>query len=324
MIYPGRIPGRVRLGMSAPKDEWADRQRQVGAVFARRIFCNPISDNESGLVTAMGSNVLCLVSFKVNPYSWDQAAAGAADAQLHSRCAELAATGIPSAVVVQHEPSGDGDPATWATIQDRAERIVHQYPLLAFAVNVNGFFFKAKGGRTDAQIAQYLPPSLLERVDVTTADFYQNDGSLVSDMLPRFVAWADRVGVTELGIGEIGTYTVEEMDACLGFILERPDRFGIVCWFNSDENSRADWSLDDGDPRLASFRAWLAKSAPPQPDPRDARIADLTTQVSALQSTLARAQADAAAAAGRAQTAETEATGLRARIGDAIETLTLP
>jgi hypothetical protein len=312
MTYPGRIPGRVRIGMTAPLASYSARLADVGQVYAQRIFCTALDDDEVLAISAAAqAGRLPIVSFKVG--DWAKAASGAVDSQAGAALDRLA--GIGSVVVAfHHEPSGDGTPADFAAMQTRLLPFARKRGL-GTALILNGFWWGAKGGYTDEQIAAYLPDMSL--VDVVAADCYESDRNQVTDLFARFLAWADRAGVRELGVGEWGCRTADGITAAGKVLLENASRFGWACYFNSPRNSREDWTLS-GD-RLAAFQALRDASIPA--DPRDAQIADLTTQVGSLQASLAQAQADTAAAAGRAQSAASEVAELQAKIAAAIADL---
>jgi hypothetical protein len=321
-MYPGRIPGRVRIGMTAPLASYSARLADVGQVYAQRVFCTALDDDEVLAISAAAqAGRLPIVSFKVG--DWAKAASGAVDSQAGAALDRLAGIG-PVVVAFHHEPSGDGTPADFAAMQARLLPLARARGL-STALILNGFWWGAKGGYSDAQIGAYLPDLAL--VDVVAADCYESDRNTVADLFTRFLAWADRAGVRELGVGEWGCRTADGITAAGQVLLANQDRFGWACYFNSPRNSREDWTLS-GD-RLAAFQALRDASTPPEPeptptpepDPRDAQIADLTAQVTGLQASLAQAQADTAAAVGRAQTAETLAAGLQAKITAAIADL---
>lgn len=316
MTYPGRLPGQVRIGMSCPLADYPARLAETGPVMAQRIFCTGLDDDETPAVAdAVRSGRLPVVSFKVG--DWTQAASGAVDAAVDKALTALAAVG-PVAVAFHHEPSGDGTPSAWAAMNARLLPKVQQKGLASAAI-VNGFWFGTRGGLTDTQIRDYLPAQVLAAADVVAADCYESDRNQVADLFEGFLAWADRAGVAELGIGEWGTYTAQGLTDAGQVLLEHADRFGFACWFNSVRNSRADWLLT-GD-RLAAFQALRDASVPKPTDPRDARIADLTAQVDMLRQTLAQETAAAVAAEGRAQTAEADNVTLRAKITTARDAL---
>lgn len=308
MTYPGRIPGRVRIGMTAPLASYSARLADVGVVAAQRIFCTSLDDDETPAITAAAqAGRLPIVSFKVG--DWAKAASGAVDSQAGAALDRLAGIG-PVVVAFHHEPSGDGAGADYAAMQTRLLPLARQRGL-GTSLILNGFWWGAKGGLSDAQIAAYLPDMSL--VDVVAADCYESDRNTVADLFTRFLAWADRAGVTELGVGEWGCRTADGITAAGKVLLEHADRFGWACYYNSPRNSREDWTLS-GD-RLAAFQALRDASVPADPvDPRDRQIADLAAQVDMLQQTLAQETTAAAAAEGRAQTAEADNAALRAKI----------
>ena len=94
------------------------------------------------------------------------------------------------------------------------------------------------------------------------ADTYQggttaNPGENAGVKITRLSAWADRVGVERLGLGEYNGLDAASITAAGNAILA-DDRFVFAAIFNSSNNNRAgvDWTLT-GD-RLTAFKATVA------------------------------------------------------------------
>lgn len=276
------IPPRTLIGMSSPVDEWDQRVAETGPVDARRVFGADLLHMGPGMGLA-ASEVKAgrypILSFKVPGNDWAGVAAGKYDHQLYGLRDRLAA--IPGRVFVtlHHEPCGDGTPSDYAAMQRHALRILRVPVNVDAGVIVNGFWWSSHprqstavchNGMTDAQIARWLPASVLTLAEVVAADTYQAGtttapGEGAAPKIANLSRWATRVGVNRLGIGEYNGLTAASITAAGDAILRDP-RFVFGAIFNSDRNNRdgVSWLLT-GD-RLEAFKATLAKSRQ-QPSP---------------------------------------------------------
>lgn len=257
----------VLIGMSAPRDQWDQRLSEVGSVDSRRIF-STLSSPDWAISTAhseAAAGRMSILSFKVPNNDWVGTAQGAYDPQLQDLTSRLDAVDGKVFVTLHHEPMGDGSPSDYAAM------LSHALPILSAPDNVdagpivNGFWWSAQAqGLTDAEIAQWLTPDVLAKSDIVAADTYQggttaDPGEEAAVKIVRFSAWADRAGVTRLGIGEYNGLTAKSITAAGDAILA-DRRFVFAAIFNSNVNNRdgVSWLLT-GD-RLEAFKQTVAKS----------------------------------------------------------------
>jgi|GEM_PF-1100449 len=207
------IVASTKFGMSAPPDKWSQRLAEVGPanIKYRRIFFQAFGDNLSKVSDALNAGMIPILSWKTGNYSWAQIGAGAADADLYSLVSRLNAIPGPKILVVHHEPMGDGTPADYVAMQQRALPILGTANQASVGVIANGWWWSAQNqGYTDAEIAQWIPTSVKNVSDFIAADFYQDanlgeDGSVKA---ARMAAWARRTGgVSALGVGEFNGFT---------------------------------------------------------------------------------------------------------------------
>lgn len=267
------------IGMSTPRSEWAASLAEVGGVDARRIFGQLAShDGEVALARSeIAAGRYPVLSFKVPRNDWAGAAAGKYDPQLRALVGKLAALPGRVSVTIHHEPSGDGTPQAYAAMQRHVLPILSPPANVDATVIVNGFWWSAKAqGYTDAEIAAWLPADVLRLAEIVAADTYQGGttarpGENAAPKIRGLSAWATRVGVTKLGIGEYNGLDAAAITAAGDAVLA-DKRFVFAACFNSSANNRpgVDWKLT-GD-RLAAFKATVAKSrqiraATPTPTP---------------------------------------------------------
>jgi hypothetical protein len=265
---PDPVPNtQVRIGMSSPKDEWDLRLGQVGGVDSRRVFDN--LDSSDGAVNMAISEAaagrMAILSFKVPGNDWAGAGRGVYDTQLRALAARLDAVNGPVFVTLHHEPTGDGTATDYAAMMRRTLPILGAPDNVDAGPIVNGFWWSQGGqGMTDAEIAQWLPADVLRLSEVVAADTYQggttaNIGENAGVKITRLSAWATRVGVTRLGIGEYNGLDAASITAAGNAILA-DDRYVFAAIFNSSHNNRVgvDWTLT-GD-RLTAFKATVAQA----------------------------------------------------------------
>lgn len=257
----------VRMGMSAPKSEWSTRLAEVGGVDARRIF-GDLERPENALKLAaaeVAAGREPILSFKLPDNDWSGAANGRFDAELKSLAAQLDRLPGRVFVTIHHEPTGNGSPAAYAAMQKHVLPLLSPPSNVDAGVIVNGFWWSAGSqGYTDAEIAQWLPASVLRLAEVVAADTYQGGttsriGENAGVKIKRMSAWAGRTGVKRLGIGEYNGLDAASIKAAGDAVLA-DRRFQFACIFNSSVNNRdgVDWVLS-GD-RLAAFRTAVRES----------------------------------------------------------------
>jgi hypothetical protein len=253
--------------MSAPDSQWDARLAETGPVEARRIFGS--LDSPSGALQIAAGEVAAgrmpIVSFKVPNNDWAGVAAGKYDAQLRDLTSRLAALKGKVFVTLHHEPVGDGTPANYAAMMEHALPILGAPASVEAGPIVNGFWWSNnQQGYTDAQIAQWLPPAVLNVSELVAADTYQggtptNPGENAGVKIRNLSKWATRVGVQHLGIPEYNGLDAASITAAGDAVLADP-RFEFASIFNSNRNNRdgVSWQLV-GD-RLTAFRATLAEA----------------------------------------------------------------
>lgn len=251
--------------MAAPPKVWSARLSEVGDVGARRVY-GQLAHPEPALriaESALAAGRMPVVSFKVPGTDWAGAAAGRYDDALERVTDRLAAPGGRVFVTLHHEPAGDG------LARDYAAMMKHALPILGAPANVragpivNGFWWSSTGaGLDDSEIARWLPRGVLNRSEIVAADTYQTRvGDRVREepavKIKNLSAWARRVGVRRLGVGEYNASTGPSVKAAGLAVLSDP-RIKFAMIFNSNANNPAGRSLQLDGRRLNAFRSTLA------------------------------------------------------------------
>ncbi len=260
-------PPGVRIGMATPVSEWSGSLAATGGVDSRRIF-DDLGSPDSGVKLAtseVAAGRMPILSFKVPGNDWAGAGSGAYDAQLRALATRLDAINGQVFVTLHHEPTGDGTPAAYAAMMRRALPILGAPSNVDAGPIVNGFWFsKTNMGYTDAEINAWLPANVLSVSEVVASDTYQGGdasapGENAGVKIRGMSAWASRVGVTRLGIGEYNGVDAASITAAGDAILA-DRRFVFAAIYNSSVNNREgiDWKLS-GD-RLTAFKATVAKA----------------------------------------------------------------
>jgi hypothetical protein len=252
---------KAMLGMSAPSNLWAQRVKEVGpGLQARRVFVNSFTGSLSVAAQACNAGMYPVVSFKTGSYSWSQVAAGKADAELRSMAAKLAALPCNVFVAIAHEPDGDGTPADWSSMQVHALPLLGPDPGVKVGVIGNGWWWSGTSkGLSDAEIAAWIPRSVISVSDVIAGDTYQATatGEDPATKIARMGAWARRVGgVKALGVGEFNAQTAAGITSATQALGHDP-LFAWGCLWNAYGPGAANASVLTGD-RLAAFKSALA------------------------------------------------------------------
>ena len=255
--------GKAMLGMSAPNQLWDQRVSEVGSgLEARRLFFLDFAAGMGKAQEACDAGTYPVMSFKTGAYSWAQVAAGTADADLRALATRINALTCDVFVAIHHEPEGDGTPADWSAMA------VHALPILGgpiggkvkVGVIGNGWWWSGEAkGYTDAQIAAWVTPGVLQVSDVIAGDTYQGSatGEEVATKITRMGAWARRVGgVRALGLGEFNTQTAQGITNATTALGQDP-LFAWGCLWNADGTGAANATVLTGD-RLTAFRSALA------------------------------------------------------------------
>ena len=258
---------QVLIGMATPAGQWDLRVAQSGGVDSRRVF-DDLATPDFGITTARteaAAGRMAILSFKVPGDDWAGVAAGRYDGQLKALAQSLAAVKGRVFVTLHHEPTGDGLPSSYAAMMRRALPILGAPTNVDAGPIVNGFWFsKTAMGYTDAEIAQWLPADVLKVSELVAADTYQGGdaskpGEDAGVKIKGMSAWANRVGVKRLGIGEYNGVDARSITAAGDAIIADP-RFVFAAIYNSDVHNREgiNWTLT-GD-RLEAFKATVAKA----------------------------------------------------------------
>jgi hypothetical protein len=235
---PAAAQKKAKLGMSAPAGAWDQRVKDVGSgLQARRIFLNSFTASLKMPTKACHQGMYPVISFKTGSYTWAQVAHGNADAQLRSMAKKLAALPCNVFVAVHHEPYGDGTPKAWSRMQAHALPLLGAHKGVKVGVIGNGWWWsRGKHRLTKAQIAKWIPRSVIKVSDVIAADTYQLTvtGEEPSVKMKRMVSWAHHVGgVKALGIGEFNSPTAIGITHAVGELAAEP-LFAWGCVWNSD------------------------------------------------------------------------------------------
>jgi hypothetical protein len=231
-------PKKAKLGMSAPAGSWAQRVKEVGSgLQARRIFLGSFTASLNLPTKACRAGMYPVISFKTGSYTWGQVAAGKADANLRSLARRLAALPCNVFVAVHHEPAKDGTPRAWSRMQAHALPILGKHKGVKVGVIANGWWWSRAHHRlTKAQIAKWIPRSVIRVSDVIAADTYQSsvNGEEASVKMKRMAHWARNVGgVKRLGIGEFNSPTAIGITHAVGRLAAEP-LFAWGCVWNTN------------------------------------------------------------------------------------------
>ena len=185
---------KAKLGMSAPADSWDKRVREVGSgLQARRIFLGSFTASLNMPAKACRAGMYPVISFKTGSYTWAQVVHGKADAKLRSMAKKLSALPCNVFVAVHHEPYGDGTPRSWSRMQAHALPLLGAHKGVKVGVIANGWWWSKGHHRlTKAQIAKWIPRSVISVSDVIAADTYQSSvkGEEASVKMKRMAGWA--------------------------------------------------------------------------------------------------------------------------------------
>jgi hypothetical protein len=201
-----------------------------------------------------------VISFKVPGNDWAGVAAGKYDNDLdvltNTLKARKAAGRAPVCVAVHHEPSGDGNLAVWAKMQEHLSNyFAPSTGVFCFTTISNGYDWGPHlGGKGEVE-AMY-PASLIaamnrnrhivacdvyDSADATKLDYSKYDRTSLK--MAGFIQWARAKGVQRIGHGEFGCHDDIDIQRCWTLINNNSDLFAYSCHFNSGQNSRADWRM---------------------------------------------------------------------------------
>lgn len=185
---------------------------------------------------------------------------GAADAALRSLATRLGALPCDAFATIAHEPDGNGTPAQWSSMQAHALPLLGADPGVKVGVIGNGWWWSSTNkGLSDAEIAAWIPRSVISISDVIAGDTYQANaaGEEPATKMTRLAAWARRVGgVRAVGIGEFNAQTAQGITDATNALGSDP-LFAWGCLWNAYGPGAANASVLTGD-RLAAFNKALA------------------------------------------------------------------
>jgi hypothetical protein len=250
---------KAKLGMSAPQATWAQRVKEVGSgLEARRVFVPSLTGGLGVATAACNAGMYPVISFKAG--SWAQVASGAKDATLRSLATRLAALPCDVFATLAHEPDGDGTPAQWSAMQARALPILGAPAAVKVGVIGNGWWWSSTNrGLSDAQLAAWIPRSVINASDVIGGDFYQGkaNGESPATKMANIASWARRVGgVKALGVGEFNAQSAAGITQ-ITTQLATEKMWAWGCLWNANGGGGANSSVLSGD-RLSTFKKILA------------------------------------------------------------------
>jgi hypothetical protein len=254
-------PAKALLGMSAPQSTWAQRVKEVGpGLESRRVFVLSFTGSLGVATAACNAGLFPVISFDTGSYSWAQVANGNADAALRALATKLDALPCNVFASIAHEPWNKGTAADWSRMQAHALPLLGAPASVKVGVIANGWWWSSTTKRlTDAQIATWIPRSVINVSDVIASDVYQAiaTGEDPAIKIKNFAAWARRVGgVKALGLGEFNAATAKGITSTTT-ALGGDSLFAWGCLWNANGNSAANATVLSGD-RLAAFKKALA------------------------------------------------------------------
>jgi hypothetical protein len=247
--------------MSAPQSDWAARVREVGpGLEARRVFVNSLTGGLGVATQACNDGMYPVISFKTGSYSWTQVASGAADAALRSLASRLGALPCDAFATIAHEPDGNGTAAQWSSMEAHALPLLGADPGVKVGVIGNGWWWSSTNrGLSDAELAAWIPRSVINVSDVIAGDTYQGkaNGESPAAKMANMAAWARRVGgVQAMGLGEFNAQSGADITAITNE-LGGDSLWAWGCLWNANGGGGANSTVLTGD-RLAAFKQALA------------------------------------------------------------------
>jgi hypothetical protein len=284
--FVGDRDDRLMLGMcvtdkSTSNLRWENAMNLLGAaggyVSVRRCFIPgwiTKANVERWADWAETNGVYPVISFKVPNNNWAGVANGNYDADLDLLISVLKSRAqagrAPVCVAVHHEPAGDGDLSVWARMQEYLSNYFAPHnKVFCFTTISNGYDWGPhRGGK--GEVEKQYPPSLIAALNrnghILACDTYDSaDPTKLSYSLydrtslkmNGFIEWARAKGVKLIGLGEFGCHDAEDLQRCWNLIAQNSDIFAYAAYFNSGQNSRADWRMiPDGyppDPAVTSY-----------------------------------------------------------------------
>jgi hypothetical protein len=287
--WPGHQPGRIYLGMSTPKEDWAAKlaelSPQVPGVRRSYFDWGQSSAEAAQIASDHAAHRLPWISFKppdtggTVPQRWDAVSSGAYDADIRARARRYAALSAPVIVTFHHEPSNDAseaDGVKWARAWIHLHDVMEDETGLAnvtFAPIVGDWLFNPANKSQDP--ANWVTAGVISREPFLGIDIYQNGkGDGFEGRLGAILTWLADHGDPDamIGVGETGSTdlffdqdpsdptAVEWWRDSWAWAMAHTDRIGVVSYFNSTRNSKPDhvWALDESAAKLDAFEQSLA------------------------------------------------------------------
>lgn len=302
-----------RIGQTCPDADWQDTLTRHPRLGARRIFSSTTKLPIGGVKTEVAAGRLPVVSIKTSPYTWADVIAGEADPTILAHLDTLDGLGGEVAFTVHHEPTGDGDPAAWATMQNHIVGLVQSKPRshVKYGVVLNGWPCR-NDGDYKSTLPVLLPQPVLSRLDWVGIDAYESASGAVTvaEQVANLARWVGSqiiVVPPPIVVGEFGVRSEASLRATLDALRGMPE-VAVALYYNTNVNSSFDWRLPVRTDRGAQIIEDALDAITPPPPPADAElVAELTKKVADLQAVV---------------TAQRElVTTLATRIGEVITTL---
>jgi hypothetical protein len=279
--WPGHQKDSIYLGVSRPEAYLEGALNELADIGAHRSFFGWYDlDWETSVIEAdLAAGRLPWVSFKP-PHqgtgSWLEVASGERDDDLRRRAEAYAGVAGPVIVSFHHEPVGDpsGTPEQFVAAFSHAHDVMSEVTGLesvAFAPVLSDWAFNPRNA--NGQPLDYLAPPVLQRSAFVGIDLYQDASEeTFEDRVPRVAAVLADAGRSDLmiGIGETGCSdrlpglsAVQWWDSSWRWAVDNTDVLGVVCYFDSQRNSKAGtyWPLDESAAKEAAFSAALSSRA---------------------------------------------------------------
>ncbi|MDQ3627440.1 MAG: hypothetical protein M3419_01180 [Actinomycetota bacterium] len=277
----GHQPGRIYLGLSQAAADLTSTEATLGRLGVHRSYFG-FDDGrreDAQILADHAAGRLPWVSFKppgTGPGAWGSVASGHADEALRARARRYAGYRLPSVVTFNHEPSNDlsGTAEEFVAAYARVHDVMQDETGLGTVSFVPILGDWEINPRNDlGRPEQFLTDDVLDRSAFVGVDLYQNaSGTGYDERLGRLVDLLEGWGRPDLmlGIGETGCTdafgepgAVQWWEDSWDWVLREPDRVGVVSYFDSTRNSKADvvWPLAESQAKTDSFRRCLGSSA---------------------------------------------------------------
>jgi hypothetical protein len=261
---------KVIIGMSAPRDLWAQRLSEVGAtgIKARRIFADLTSNgrDQSDLIAeAVNAGMLPVLSYKLprtgSGYQITEALNGNFDLWVTALGNYLASLNAPVAVVFHHEPRGDLTGPQFISLNKRYIPLVRKSANIKVGCFINGFLLDGSTS-AKAEFASFSDAALLAAWDWFGIDAYHAGDEADPDpektpgaRIRATRAWLDARGLSAkpIGFGEYNGFTASAVADAGEASLSVP---GV--WFSCVWNSTGGTFTPLTGARLTAFKATKA------------------------------------------------------------------